>query len=230
MRLAIAGATLTLSIMALPSATLAQGGPEEPVRGLFQAIAEKRFEDAGQFFCPEFADQAAQMDLNAALAGNLPPGVDPQDAADAIAFDVTGPDGTGEATLSVGIEDPNGTPIVVDALLTANIDPTGSEAFMRAIVIDQLEAQGMAVNDQTIAAAMVLVEQKLAGMEMFRQPIQTTLIVTQGEDGSWLICSPIQGAGASPGASVAPASSPALPPASSPAVPPAGSPAASPVA
>jgi hypothetical protein len=208
LRLAIAGSTLTLAITALPSAALAQGGPEEPVRSLFSAIVEKRFEDAAQSFCPEFADQAAQMDLGAALAGNLPSGVDPQDAADAIAFDVTGPDGTGEPTLSVGIEDPNGTPIVVDALLTAAIDPAGSEAFMRAIVVGQLEAQGMEVNDQTIAAAMVLVEQQLAGMEMFRQPIQTTLIVTQGEDGSWLICSPLQGASASPVASVAPAASP----------------------
>ena len=44
---------------------------------------------------------------------------------------------------------------------------------------------------------------------MFSQAIQTTLVVTQGEDGAWLICSPIQEANASPGASVAPAASPA---------------------
>ena len=138
-RLAVAGATLTLAIAAVPSVTLAQGGPEEPVRGLFSAIVEKRFEDAVQYFCPEFADQAAQMDLGAALAGNLPPGVDPQDAEDAIAFAVTGPDGSGEAVLSVGPEDPAGTRVEVDAVLTAGIDPETSDAFMRSVVIGQLE-------------------------------------------------------------------------------------------
>ena len=95
---------------ALPSVAVAQDDPETPVRGLFQAIAEKRFEDTVQFFCPEFADQAAQMDLGAALAGTLPPGVDPQVAADAIAFAVIGPEGAAEPVLTVGAVDPRGRP------------------------------------------------------------------------------------------------------------------------
>jgi hypothetical protein len=196
---------LVLTGAALPSVTLAQGGPEEPVRGLFAAFAEKRFDEVGQYFCPEFADQAASMDLGAAIAGNLPANVDPQVAQDAIAFSITGPDGTGEPILTVGAEDPNGTPVGVDALLTAGLDPENSQAFVEAIVVSQLEAAGMEVTDENIAAFMTLVEGQLSGLQMFSQPIQTELIVSQGEDGSWLICSPLMSAPASadPGASPA---------------------------
>lgn len=199
-----------LAAAALPSIAVAQDDlPETPVRGLFQAIAEKRFEDTVQFFCPEFADQAAEMDLGAALAGTLPPGVDPQVAADAIAFAVIGPEGAAEPVLSVGTVDPAGTPVAVDAVLTASLDPDNSAEFIRAIVVGQLETQGMEATEENIAAFTTLLEGQLAGMEMFSQAIQTTLVVTQAEDGGWLICSPIQEANASPGASVAPAASPA---------------------
>jgi hypothetical protein len=201
------GLALALAGAALPSIAVAQDGPETPVRGLLAAIAEKDFENAAQFFCPEFADQAAQLDLGAALAGSLPPGVDPQVAADGIAFAVTGPEGAAEPVLSVGTVDPNGTRIAVDAVLTAGLDPDGSEAFVRAIVIGQLEQQGMEVTDENVAAFMTLVESRLADMEMFTQPIQTTLVVTQGEDGTWLICSPLLSASPSAGATGAPEAS-----------------------
>jgi hypothetical protein len=204
-RLALAGATLTLALAALPSVALAQDGPEAPIRGLFQAISEKRFEDAAQYFCPEFVDQAAQMDLGAALAGNLPAGVDPQVAEDALAFSVTGPDGTGDPVLTVGTEDPNGTSVTVDALLKAGLDPANSEAFIKAIVVGQLEAQGMEVNDENIAAFMTLLSGQLSDTEMYSQPIKTSLIVKQAADGTWQICSPLQevSASAEPGASPA---------------------------
>ena len=64
-----------LAAAALPSIAVAQDDlPETPVRGLFQAIAEKRFEDTVQFFCPEFADQAAQMDTRRSARGHPAPG------------------------------------------------------------------------------------------------------------------------------------------------------------
>ena len=73
----------------------------------------------------------------------------------------------------------------------------------------------MEVNDENIAAFMTLVEGQLSGTEMFSQAIKSTLKVTQAEDGTWLICSPIQDTAASPGASAAaPAASAAAPDAS----------------
>ena len=81
----------------------------------------------------------------------------------------------------------------MDAVLTAGLDPEGSEEFVKAIVVGQLEAAGMELTNENIAAFTTLLEGQLAGMEMFSQAIQTTLVVTQAEDGAWLICSPIQG-------------------------------------
>src|SRR5688500_13824193 len=95
-RLVAAGAlALALAGTTVPSVAWAQDGPETPVRGLFQTIVEKRFEDIGQYFCPEFADQATELDLGTALASSLPEGLDPQVAVDALVFAVTGPGGTG---------------------------------------------------------------------------------------------------------------------------------------
>ena len=203
-RLVAAGAlALALSGSVVPSVTWAQAGPETPVLALFQTIAEKRFEDIGQHFCPEFAGQAAELDLGAALAGTLPEGVDPQVAEDALLFDVTGPDGSGEPIVTVVSEDATGTQLDVQATLNAALDPANSEPFIRAIVVAQLESSGMEVNDENIAAFMTLVQGQLEGMQMFSQSISTAITVTQGADGAWLICSPLEPA-ASPGASAAP--------------------------
>jgi hypothetical protein len=169
-RLAIMGGlVLALAGTAIPSTTLAQDGPEKPVLSLFTAITEKRFADIGQSFCPEFAGQASQLDIAAAMTGSLPAGVDPQVAVDALAFSVTGPGGVGEPVITVLAEDAAGTSLGVEATLLASIDPATSEPFVRAIVVAQLEAAGMEVTEENIAAFMTLVASELEGMEAFSQ-------------------------------------------------------------
>ena len=222
-RLVAAGAlALALAGTTVPSVAWAQDGPETPVRGLFQTIVEKRFEDIGQYFCPEFADQAMELDLAAALASSLPEGLDPQVAVDALVFAVTGPGGTGEPIVTVVSEDATGTQLDVQATLNADLDPANSEPFIRAIVEAQLQASGMEVSDENIAAFMTLVTGQLEGMEMFSQEISTAITVTQAEDGTWQICSPLAPT-ASPAASAAPLA-PADPAASAPADPAASAP------
>ena len=205
--LAASALALALSAAALPSIASAQDGPETPVRGLLQAIVEKRFSDLEQYFCPEFASQAADLDLGAALASSLPAGVDPQVATDAIQFTVTGPEGVGEPVITVVSEDAAGSTLDVEATLIAGLDPANSDEFIRAVVMAQLEGQGMEVTEENIAAFMTLLEGQLEGQEMFTQDISTTVLVTQEGDGSWLICSPLAGPSASASASSGPAAS-----------------------
>ena len=57
----------------------------------------------------------------------------------------------------------------MDAVLTASLDPDDSAEFIRAIVVGQLETQGMEATEENIAAFTTLLEGQLAGMEMFSQ-------------------------------------------------------------
>jgi hypothetical protein len=92
-RPALAGAVaLTISTAAVaPAGVLAQDRPEAPVSGFLEALAEKRFDDLSQYVCPGFADQVAGYDIAAAMASDLPPGIDPQLLLDALSISVTGP-------------------------------------------------------------------------------------------------------------------------------------------
>jgi hypothetical protein len=123
-RLVAAGAlAIALSGALIPSVALAQEGPDTPVHGLIQAISEKRFDEAAQFFCPEFAGEAAQIDLSAAMAANLPEGIDPQLAADAFTLTVTGPGGEGEPVVTVLEGSPEGPQVSVEGTLGIDVDP-----------------------------------------------------------------------------------------------------------
>ena len=174
-----------------PWVALAEDGPESPVQGLFQAFAEKRFEDAASYFCPEFASQAAQMDLGAAFIGILPANVDPQLAEDALTIAVSGPDGSGEPLVTTGAEDASGTEVDVDALLTAAIDPAHSEGLLRALAEARVESSEGRYQEEDIPAVIADLQSRLESIGTFTLPIRTHLTVTQSEDGAWVICSPL---------------------------------------
>jgi hypothetical protein len=198
-----AGIALALGVTAAPAA--AQEGPEAPVLSLFAAIEDKRFEDTAGSFCPAFAGQAAQFDMASAMAGSLPSGIDPQVAEDALVFAVSGPAGEGEPVITVVSEDADGTRLSVEGTLQVSLDPVGAEPFVRAIVEATLAAQGMELTEENVAAFTTLLGGQVVGQVAFNEPISAQLVVTQGADGSWLICSPLS--------EEAPSSSPSEPPA-----------------
>lgn len=199
-------AGLALALAAAAAPMTAQEGPESPVLGLLAAIEEKRFEDAAQSFCPEFADQASQFDFASAMAGSLPAGVDPQVAEDALVFTIAGPAGEGEPVVTLVSEDAEGARVSVEGTLQVSLDAVNAEPFVRAVVVATLEAQGMEVTDENVAAFMTLLAGQLEGEIAFNEPITTELLVTQGADGAWLICSPLSGEEPSASPSGAPAS------------------------
>lgn len=181
-------AALAVSTALVPIGAAAQDGPETPVVGVLTAIAEKRFDDLSMYFCPEFADQASGLDLSAAMTANLPPGLDPQLAVDALAFSVTGPSGEAEPLILVLSEDEAATVLSVEATITVGLDPAASEPFIRAIVENELQAQGMEVTDENVAALMTLISAQLGAEVAFNEYIGEVAEVIQTEAGTWLIC------------------------------------------
>ncbi len=184
-----ASAVLAIVTVGLfPASVAAQDGPETPVVGFLTAISEKRFDDLGQYFCAEFADRASGFDLGAAMAADLPEGIDPQLAVDAMSIAVTGPSGEPEPLITVLSEDEAVTTLGVEATLTVTLDPEKSEAFVRAIVENELQSLGMDTTDENVEAFMTIVRAQLDGQVTFSEYLGEVAEVSQADDGTWLIC------------------------------------------
>ena len=180
--------TFVVSTALAPLGVAAQDGPETPALGLLGSIAEKRFDDLGQYFCPELADEATGFDIGASMAAELPAGIDPQLAVDALTISVTGPSGSGEPLLYVLAEDAAVTSLGVEATITASLDPAGSEPLVRAIVEAEMQGQAIELTDENVTAFMALVDTMLGDEVSFSEYIGEVAEVTQTEDGAWLIC------------------------------------------
>ncbi len=150
-------AALVMSLALVPIGTTAQDGPETPVLGFLTAMSEKRFDDLGRYFCPEYADQASGFDLSAEITAELPPGIDPQLAIDALTISVTGPDGQGEPLVSVLSEDADVTSLGVEATFTVSLDPLAMDPFVRAIAENEMRTQDMELTEENVQAFMALV-------------------------------------------------------------------------
>lgn len=184
-----ASAVLAIATVGLfPASVAAQDGPETPVVGFLTAISEKRFDDLGQYFCAEFAAQASGFDLGAAMAADLPEGIDPQLAVDAMSIAVAGPFGEGDPLITVLAEDEAVTTLGVEATLVVTLDPERSEAFIRAIVENELQSLGMDTTDENVEAFMTLVRDQLDEQVTFSEYLGEVAEVSRAEDGTWLIC------------------------------------------
>lgn len=185
----LAGAVaLAISLAIVPPGATAQDDPEAPVLGLLTAISEKQFDDLGRYFCPAFADQASGFDLSSEMTADLPPGIDPLVAIDALTISVTGPSGEGEPLISVLFEDAPSTTLGVEATITVSLDPAAAEPFVRAIVENEMQAQGMELDEETVQALMTVVSGQLGDSVTFSEYIGETAEVAQADDGTWLIC------------------------------------------
>ena len=184
----IGAAAFAASVALVPASAAAQEDPETPVVGLLQAMSEKRFEDLGQYFCPEFADQASGFDLGAEIAASMPPGIDPQLVLDALTISVTGPSGEPEPLIYVLAEDAASTVVGVEATMTISLDPTASEPFVRAVVENEMQAQGMEMTEESVQGLMAAVGAQLGDEVGESLYINEVADVRQDGDGSWLIC------------------------------------------
>jgi hypothetical protein len=184
----VGAAVFAASLALIPANAAAQDGPETPVLGLLQAVSEKRFEDLGTYFCPEFADQASGFDLGAELTASMPPGIDPQLAIDALTISVTGPSGEQEPTISVIGEGADYTLLGVEATMTVSLDPAASEPFVRAIVENEMQAQGMELTEESVQGLMAVVSAQLGDEVGASESISEVADVRLSSDGDWLIC------------------------------------------
>lgn len=184
----IGAAAFAASVALVPAGAAAQDDPETPVVGLLQAMSEKRFEDLGQYFCPEFADQASGFDLGAEMAASMPPGIDPQLVLDALTISVTGPSGEPEPLIYVLAEDAASTVVGVEATMTISLDPTASGPFVRAIVENEMQAQGMELTEESVQGLMAAVSAQLGDEVGKSVYINEVADVRPASDGSWLIC------------------------------------------
>jgi hypothetical protein len=184
----IGAAAFAASVALVPASAAAQDDPETPVVGLLQAMSEKRFEDLGQYFCPEFADQASGFDLGAEMAASMPPGIDPRLVLDALTISVTGPSGEPEPLIYVLAEDAASTVVGVEATMTISLDPTASGPFVRAIVENEMQAQGMELTEESVQGLMAAVSAQLGDEVGKSLYINEVADVRPTGDGSWLIC------------------------------------------
>lgn len=206
----VGAAAFAASVVLVPAGAAAQDGPETPVVGLLQAISDKRFGELGQFFCPEFANQSSGFDLGAEMTASMPPGIDPQLVLDALTISVSGPSGEPEPLVSVIAEDTAATLLGVEATLTIGLDSARAEPLVRAIVENELQAQGMELTEEGVRDLIEVVSTQLSNEVGERESIEEVAEVRPTSDGRWLICGgtivetdalPLPSAQTTPGAS-----------------------------
>lgn len=175
-----AGLALSLSLVAAP-AVVAQGdGPEAAVEGLLADIEAANFDAIGGWFCAEFADQAASLDLSE-LTSSLPPGVDASSVLDAFDFDVEV-----DSIETTSQTDTEATVMLV-ASLAMDIDVAGLEPLIVAV----LEAGGQEATPDMIELVGGMMASQIGGQAI---DISEEITVVANEDGSWgKICSELGG-------------------------------------
>ena len=175
-----ASLALFLSLVAAP-AVVAQGdSPEDAVQGLLADIEAANFDAIGGWFCAEFADQAASLDMSG-MAASLPPGVDTATVLEAFAFEVV--------LDSIETISQSDTEAVVKlvAQLNMNIDVT----LLEPLIVAVLEAGGQEATPDMIALVGGMMASEIGGEAL---DISEEIVVVPNEDGNWgKICSELGG-------------------------------------
>ncbi len=122
------------------------------------------------------------------MTAELPPGIDPQLAIDALTISVTGPDGQGEPLVYVLSEDADVTSLGVEATMTVSLDPLAMDPFVRAIVENEMRTQDMELTEENVQAFMALVSAQLGDSLTFSEYIGEVAEVRPTDEGIWLIC------------------------------------------
>lgn len=181
-RVAILAASLalSLSLLAAPAAVAQYDSPEAAVQGLLDDIGAANFEAIAGWFCEDFADQAAMLDMSQ-LSEGLPPDVDPATVLDAFRFDVMV-----ESIETVSQSDTEALVRVV-ATLAMNVDVPALEPLIVAI----LEMSGQEVTPDMIDMVSGMMASEIAGETL---DISEEIVVVPNEDGTWgKICSELGG-------------------------------------
>jgi hypothetical protein len=170
---------LALSIVATPA--LAQDDPTATIQGFMDAIVAKDFEALPSYFCEAEADQAAQFDL-AAIAGEMPEGLDVQSLLDAFIFDIQ------LESMEVISQDETEAVVAVTGTMAMDIDPEPLVPFVEAII----EMSGMEADEATVEMFMGMMT---AEFEAQSESIDTEVTLVPGETRPWLICSDLDFSG-----------------------------------
>jgi|GEM_PF-6239039 len=176
MRMAAVAGSLALSLsFAAAPAVLAQEGPEATIQGFMDAVVAKDFEALPSYFCEAQAAQAANFDM-AALAEEMPPGLDVQSLLDAFIFDVT--------LDSIDVLSQTDTEAVTHVMgsMAMDIDVEVLTPFIEAII----EMSGMEADEDTIA---MFTDMMLSEFEAESIEIDDDVTLVAGEEMPWLICS-----------------------------------------
>jgi hypothetical protein len=174
-RVAAVAGSLALSMsLALAPAAMAQDGPEATIEGFMDAVAAKDFDALPGYFCEAEAEQAAQFDL-AALAGEMPEGMDVSTLLDAFIFDIS------LDSLEVVSESETEATVHVVGSMAMDIDAEALLPFVESVI----EMSGMEADEATVAMFMDIVASEFEA-EAEEIDDDVTLV---SEDGAWRICS-----------------------------------------
>ena len=171
---AVAGSMALSMSLALAPAAMAQDGPEATIQGFMDAVAAKDFEALPGYFCEAEAEQAAQFDM-AALAGEMPEGMDVSTLLDAFIFDVS------LDSLEVVSESETEATVRVVGSMGMDIDADALLPFVETVI----EMSGMEADEATVAMFMDIVASEFEA-EVEEIDDEVTLV---SEDGAWRICS-----------------------------------------
>lgn len=173
----VAGASLMLTLVAAPSAVVAQDTPEEAVAGVFTAMEEWRFDEIVDSFCVEQASAASALDFGGQISQFLV-GVSPEQLQAALQFGVEGLD------VQVLEQDEVSAHVRIVATLAISVDPEAA----RELVLQLFASLGQEdPPDALIDQSVDQLATQLAG-EATEIDEEADLVV---EDGVWKICSPV---------------------------------------
>jgi hypothetical protein len=171
----MAGSLALAAALVSAPAVLAQDGPEATVEGLLAAIEAKEFEALPSFFCAEFADQVAALDMSA-LTDGMPAGLDASTLLDAFILD------TEIGSLEVLSQTETEAVVQLEASMSMDIDAEAMLPFIEALV----EMSGLEVTPETLEMFSGLM---LSEFQAEETAISEQITLVPGEDRPWVVCS-----------------------------------------
>ena len=171
------GLALSLSLVAAPTAVVAQETPEEAVAAVFTAMEEWRFDEIVSLFCVDQAGAAAGLDFGGQMSDSFV-GITPEQLQAAVQFSVDGP------TVEILSQDETTARVRIVASMSISVN----EEAAREMMVSLFASLGQ---EGTLDAIIDQAVQQMADS----MTTETTEIDEEAdlvfEDGAWKVCSPI---------------------------------------